>query len=58
MKIGQRMHIEKVMVKAARKAGKLLLEKYRGTVQVNFKTAREPVSEVDKASEEIIAKFE
>jgi myo-inositol-1(or 4)-monophosphatase len=46
--------IEEVMTTAARQAGKLLLEKYRSTVQMEFKTDREPVSEVDKASEEII----
>lgn len=43
-----------VMEKAALKAGRMLLEKYRKNVRVEFKTAREPVSEVDKASEEII----
>ena len=54
MKSEQPMIIDEVMVRAARKAGKLLLKKYRNAVQMNYKTAREPVSEVDKASEEII----
>ena len=48
------MNVEEVMITAARKAGKLLMEKYRNTVQMDFKTEREPVSEVDKASEKII----
>jgi fructose-1,6-bisphosphatase/inositol monophosphatase family enzyme len=52
----KRVHREivRVMEEAALKAGGLLLERYRKNVQVAFKSAREPVSEVDKASEEII----
>ena len=46
--------IARVMEEAALKAGRMLLQKYRQNVQVSYKTAREPVSDVDKASEEII----
>jgi myo-inositol-1(or 4)-monophosphatase len=48
------MNITEVMEIAARRAGELLLDRYRRNIQVDFKTAREPVSEVDKASEEVI----
>jgi myo-inositol-1(or 4)-monophosphatase len=46
--------IARVMKEAALKAGRMLLEKYRKNVQVEFKSVREPVSEVDKVSEKII----
>jgi myo-inositol-1(or 4)-monophosphatase len=54
MTSAQLSKLEGVMVAAACKAGELLREKYRNALQIDYKTEREPVSEVDKASEEII----
>lgn len=48
------MTIIELMETAAKKAGQLLLQKYRSNIQVDFKSPREPVTEVDRASEEII----
>lgn len=48
------MTVISVMEEVVRKAGKMLLRKYRGNLQVKFKSVREPVSDIDKASEEII----
>jgi len=48
------MHVIDVMKKAAIDAGSYLLQKYRGVLSVDYKTEREPVTDVDKKSEEIL----